>query len=80
MREFPSEDDAAPIEDADAFLDRLITLGLITAEDKELITATTIRDIQIKNLSHNRQDYERLKKRRQRIFAQIRKYLLNASD
>lgn len=74
------DDNLSLIEDADAFLDRLVSRALITAEDKELITSTTMRDIPVKNISRNRQDYELLKKRRQRIFAQIREYLLNALD
>ena len=78
--ELADDDNLSLIEDADAFLDRLIARGLIAADDKELITATTMRDIPVKNISRNRQDYERLKKRRQRIFAQIRKYLVNALD
>lgn len=74
------DDNLSLIEDADAFLERLVSRGLITADDQELIATTTMHDIPVKTISCNRQDYERLKKRRQRIFAQIREYLLNTLD
>lgn len=78
--ELADDDNLSLIEDAEAFLESLVAGGVITKEDRDLITATAMGDIRIKNITQNRQDYERLKKRRQRIFAQIRKYLLNALD
>ena len=78
--ELADDDNLSLIEDADAFLESLVTGDVITKEDRDLITATAMGDIRIKNITQNRQDYERLKKRRQRIFTQMRKYLLNALD
>jgi hypothetical protein len=78
--ELADDDNLSLTEDADTFLESLVDGGVITKEDRDLITATAMGDIRIKNITQNRQDYERLKKRRQRIFAQIRKYLLNALD
>jgi len=70
--------DISLIEDADAFLASLVAGGVITQSDRDLITMTALRDKPVKTLCKTRQDYERLKKRRQRVFAQIRRYLQNA--
>jgi len=65
------------IEDADAFLDHLVECCVITENDRDLITMTALHDNPLKTFCYNRRDYERLKKRRQRVFAQIRQYLQN---
>jgi len=73
-----ADEDISLIEDANVFLEGLVAGGVITPNDRELITATALRDTQLKTLCHNRRDYERLKKRRQRVLTQIRRYLQNA--
>ncbi len=72
------DEDISLIEDADVFLESLVVRGVITQNDRDLITMTALRDTPVKTLCKTRQDYERLKKRRQRVFAQIRQYLRNA--
>ena len=72
-----ADEDISLIEDADVFLGSLVAGGVITHTDKDLITTTALRDTPVKTLCKNRRDYERLKKRRQRVFAQIRQYLQN---
>lgn len=72
--ELAGDDNLSLIEDADTFLESLVDGGVITKEDRDLITATAMGDIRIKNITQNRQDYERLKHRRRQIMEHIKKY------
>jgi hypothetical protein len=73
-------DDAPDISNAETFLDHLVVAGVITAADKELIVATTISGIPLKKMLSGSGEYERIKKKRQRVFAAIRQYFLKASE
>ena len=73
-------DDAPDISNAETFLDHLVVAGVITAADKELIVATTISGIPLKKMLSGSGEYERIKKKRQRIFAAIRQYYLKTSE
>ncbi len=75
-----SADDAPDISDAETFLDHLVAVGVITAEDRAMIAATTISGIPLKKMFSSAGNYERIKKKRQRIFAAIRQYCLKASE
>ena len=72
--------DAPDISDAETFLDHLVAVGVITVADRALIAATTISGIPLKKMFSGSGDYERIKKKRQRIFAAIRQYCLKISE
>lgn len=78
LRMLITDEDISLIEDVDAFLKSLVAAGVITQNNSDLIAMTAVHDTPLKTICNNRQDYERLKKRRQRILAQIRQYLLSA--
>lgn len=48
--------------------------------DRAMIAATTISGIPLKKMFSGSGDYERIKKKRQRIFAAIRQYCLKTSE
>jgi hypothetical protein len=73
-------DDAPDISDAETFLDHLVAAGVMTAADRAMIASTTISGIPLKKMFSGSGDYERIKKKRQRIFAAIRQYCLKASE
>ena len=73
-------DDAPDISNAETFLDHLVVAGVITAADRAMIMATTISGIPLKKMFSGSGEYERIKKKRQRIFAAIRQYWLKASE
>jgi hypothetical protein len=73
-------DDGPEISDAETFLDHLVAEGVITLEDREMIAATTVSGIPLKKMFSGSGEYERIKKKRQRIFAAIRQYWLKASE
>ncbi len=62
---------------AESFLTGLVAAGVIHAEDRDLIHKTVIEGRPLKDLTANPREYQRLKKRRQRTLAVIRKYLRN---
>jgi hypothetical protein len=71
-----SDDSFPDIADAETFMDILVEAGVIAAADRDLIKATSISDLPLKEMTSNPKEYERLKKRRQRALLAIREYLL----
>ncbi|HNY72674.1 MAG TPA: hypothetical protein PLU95_06535 [Syntrophales bacterium] len=65
------------LTDAESFLTGLVAMGVIGAEDREIIYETVIKERPFKDLATDPKEYQRLKKRRQRCLAAIRKYLRN---
>jgi len=65
------------LADAESFLAGLVAAGIIHAEDRDLIHKTVIEDRPLRDLTTDQREYQRLKKRRQRCLAAIRKYLRN---
>ena len=72
--------DALDIGNAEIFLDHLVLTGVITAADRAMIVATTISGIPLKRMLSGSGEYERIKKKRQRIFAAIRQYCMKPSE
>ena len=71
-----SDDSIPDIADAETFMEILVEAGVITAADRDLIKATSISDLPLKEITSDPKEYERLKKRRQRALLAIREYLL----
>ncbi len=70
-------DEEKDIPDLHALLNHLIQTRQITKTDKEIIIATLGEGKSLKDIASTPADYERLKKRRQRILKTIRSHLAN---
>ena len=65
------------VPDVSALLDDLERRKVIVRADREIINATVIDGFPLKDLATSPAEYQRLKKRRQRALAAIRKHLIN---
>lgn len=62
------------IPDAEVFLDRLVRSGVIEDADREMLIATVLEGRLLKDIVSDTREYQRLRKRRQRILLVIRKH------
>ena len=62
------------IPDAEVFLDRLVRSGVIGDADREMLIATVLEGRLLKDIVPDAREYQRLRKRRQRILLVIRKH------
>ncbi len=69
--------DILDVQDAGGLLDHLVQVRVIAKEDRKLISRTFVEGKQLKEVVTRPEDYERLKKRRERAMKAVRRYLLN---
>jgi len=68
------------IADAETFLEHLVASGKITEADRDLIKATVLLEVPLKDIASDPKEYERLKKRRQRALLNIRQHLIKSME
>jgi len=69
--------DILNVKDAGGLLDHLVQARVITKEDRKLIGKTVVEGKSLKEAVTRPEDYERLKKRRERAMKAVRRHLLN---